>query len=97
MIVLTLKLFLGSVLAPGMPKSAFYELFFIFCAGKKFDHGNPIIGNKYKNDEINKIRMVIISIYSTYLSKWRTTIPNYLLDPSESRIYGKEIIRYIYQ
>ena len=72
-------------------------LFYILCAGNIFDNGNPIVSNKYKNDEINKIRMVIISIYSTYLSKWCTTIPNYLLDPSESRIYGKEIIRYIYQ
>ena len=62
MIVLTLKLFSGSVLAPGMPKSAFYVLFFIFCAGNKFDHGNPIIGNKYKNDEINKTIILIIAI-----------------------------------
>ena len=49
MIISTLELFFCSVLAPGMPNGAFSVLFFNFCAVNRFDHGNPIEINKYKN------------------------------------------------
>ena len=49
-------------------------LFLIFCAGNKFNYGNPIESNKYKKGEMNKTTIVIIAIYSTYLSKCCTTI-----------------------
>ena len=48
----------------------------IFCVVNRFDHGNPIVGNKYKNGETYRFMIVIITIYSPYLSKWCTTIPN---------------------
>ena len=49
----------------------------IFCAGKIFEHGNPILSNKYKNDYMNHIIIVIITTNNTYLSKWCTTITKY--------------------
>ena len=49
---------------------------FLFFTGNLFDHGNTIVGNKYRNGEINKMIIVIIVIYSTYLFKWCATIPN---------------------
>ena len=59
---LTLKYLSCSVLSPGIPNGALYVLFFVFCAVNIFDQGKPIVSNKYKNDEINKTRIVIIAI-----------------------------------
>ena len=49
MISLTLKLFSGSVVSPGMLNGALSVLFPIFCAENKFKHGNPMESDKYKN------------------------------------------------
>ena len=76
MISFTLKSFSVSVLAPGMPNDAYNVLFLIFCAGNRFKHGKPMVNNNYKDGEMNRTIIVIIAIYSTYLSKWCTTIPN---------------------
>ena len=51
-------------------------LFCDFSAINIFKHGNPIKINKYNISKMNKLIKVILSIKSTYPSKWCTTIPN---------------------
>ena len=56
-------------------------LFRTFCAVYIFKHGNPIVSNKYKNGKINITIIVTITIYSTYLLKECSTIPNVKVVP----------------
>ena len=73
MICLIPKSFLGSVLAPGIPNDA-CTLFWSCVIELDWNKENIIINNKYRNDWTIT---VIIAIYSTYLFKWCTTIPNF--------------------
>ena len=59
------------MLAPGIPNGDSSVLFRIFCAVNIFKHGNPIVSNKYKNGNINKTIIVITTIHSTYLLKFK--------------------------
>ena len=45
-----------------MPDGASNALFLIFCAENRFNHGNPIVSNKYKIGEINQTIIVIFVI-----------------------------------
>ena len=64
MIRLTLDAFLGSLHTIGMPNVVSSVLIFV-CAGNIFEHGNPVVSNKYENVETNKTIIVIIAINST--------------------------------
>ena len=81
MISLTLELFMYSVLAPSMPNGASSVLFSINIYANIFDRENPIEIYRYKIIGMNQTIMVIITINTTYLSKWCSTIPNNYIFP----------------